>query len=433
MTLPRLQVSDNQRFLVTVEGDPFFWLGDTAWELFHRCDRDEIEHYLENRRQKGFNVIQAVGLAELDGLHTPNPYGDVPLVDDDPTQPVEAYWQHVDFAIRLAAEKGIYMALLPTWGDKVKLQWGVGPIIFNADNARVFGQWIGARYKDDSNVVWVLGGDRFPDGDEDIWRAMAEGILAGAGDDALISYHPQGVGSSGTILHHEDWLSFNMIQSSHSQRDTPNWEMITADYHRQPTKPIMEAEPCYEDIPIQFKPELGYFTDYDVRKAAYRGVFAGGFGHTYGHASIWQMKCDGEDGVLQATTSWKDSLDRPGAAQMVYLRKLMESRPFLSRVPDQDLIVGDPGTGPSHARATRGDGYAMVYFPTAGQTVTVNVGRIGAEKVWIWWYDPRNGSATPREVVPASGVRDFTSPAVESDWVLVLDDPSREFNPPGKE
>ena len=96
----QLRVSANNRFLQTADGKPFFWLGDTAWELFHRLSREEAEKYLKNRADKGFTVIQAVALAELDGLHDPNAYGEIPLENDDPTKPREAYFQHVDFIIK---------------------------------------------------------------------------------------------------------------------------------------------------------------------------------------------------------------------------------------------------------------------------------------------------------------------------------------------
>ena len=119
MALSQLQVSANKRFLQTKEGKPFFWLGDTAWELFHRLSREEASKYLENRAEKGFTVIQAVVLAELDGLHEPNAYGEIPLENDDPTKPREAYFQHVDFIVRKAAALNLYIGMLPTWGDKV--------------------------------------------------------------------------------------------------------------------------------------------------------------------------------------------------------------------------------------------------------------------------------------------------------------------------
>ena len=158
--LEPIRVSDDHRSLITASGQPFFWLGDTAWELFHRCTLEEAELYLENRRRKGFTVIQAVALAEFDGLHTPNPYGETPLIEDDPTRPNDAYFRHVDAVIQMAAAKGLYVGLLPTWGDKVAGMWGVGPQMFDEANAFIYGRWLGERYRDQANVLWILGGDR---------------------------------------------------------------------------------------------------------------------------------------------------------------------------------------------------------------------------------------------------------------------------------
>ena len=156
----RIEVSANHRFLVDESGAPFFWLGDTAWEIFHRLTREESEDYLENRRQKGFNVIQAVALAEFDGLRVPNAYGELPFFDLDPARPNEAYFAHLDWVIARAAEKGMYIGLLPTWGDKVNRMWGAGPVVFDVQSARSYGEWIGQRYRQAANVIWILGGDR---------------------------------------------------------------------------------------------------------------------------------------------------------------------------------------------------------------------------------------------------------------------------------
>ena len=132
-SLPALKVSADRRSLVTADDRPFFWLGDTAWELFHRLDREQADHYLRRRAAQRFTVIQAVVLAELDGLHTPNAYGHLPLLDDDPTRPVEAYFAHVDWVIARANALGMYVGLLPTWGDKWNRKWGVGPEIFTPE------------------------------------------------------------------------------------------------------------------------------------------------------------------------------------------------------------------------------------------------------------------------------------------------------------
>src|SRR3569833_2411330 len=160
----QFSISANHHYILK-NGKPFFWLGDTAWELFHRLDRGEADLYLKTRSGQGFTVIQAVVLAELDGLHDPNAYGEKPLIDDDPTKPNEKYFEHVDYIVNTAAEYNLIIAMLPTWGDKVnKCTWCKVPEIFNEKIAAVFGKWIAIRYKDKSNFIWLLGGERRPRG-----------------------------------------------------------------------------------------------------------------------------------------------------------------------------------------------------------------------------------------------------------------------------
>jgi hypothetical protein len=216
-----LRVSDNSRFLVHEDGTPFFYLGDTAWELFHRAAIDEARTYLEDRARKRFTVIQAVVLAELDGLHTPSACGELPLVDDDPDRPNEAYFAHVDAVVRIARDLGLFIGMLPTWGDKWHKKWGVGPVIFTPDNARRYGAFLGERYRDEP-IIWILGGDRNPDEPVHVEtiRAMAAGLASGDNDGHLMTFHPQGGASSSRWFHDEPWLDFNMLQSGQS---SPAW------------------------------------------------------------------------------------------------------------------------------------------------------------------------------------------------------------------
>ena len=168
----QMKVSSDNRYLVNKDGTPFFWLGDTAWELFHRLTKSEAKAYLQNRADKGFTVIQAVVLAELDGLNTPNAEGQKPLINNDPARPNEAYFRHVDFVVDEANKRGLIIAMLPTWGDKWKKDtWGMGPEIFTPENALAYGEWIGRRYAG-KNIVWVIGGDRHP-GTETNWPLTA--------------------------------------------------------------------------------------------------------------------------------------------------------------------------------------------------------------------------------------------------------------------
>src|SRR4051794_11114892 len=82
-TLPRLHSSTDGRFILTADGKPFFYLADTAWELFHRLNRQDAAEYLRVRAQQGYTAIQAVALAELNGITDPNAYGKLPLIDRD--------------------------------------------------------------------------------------------------------------------------------------------------------------------------------------------------------------------------------------------------------------------------------------------------------------------------------------------------------------
>ena len=162
----KLQVSKNNRYLEHKDGTPFLYIGDTAWELFHRLNEQEVDKYLEDRRAKGFTVIQAVILAELDGLKTPNAYGDLPLTDIDKIQPNEKYFKWVDKVIQMAEAKGLYIGLLPTWGDKVDKDFGIGPQIFNPSYISVYGTCVLAEYYKAINAgVQVLGCPKTIDGD----------------------------------------------------------------------------------------------------------------------------------------------------------------------------------------------------------------------------------------------------------------------------
>ncbi|AQG81514.1 glycoside hydrolase family 140 protein [Spirosoma montaniterrae] len=427
-----LNVSENRRYIIQADGTPFFYMGDTAWELFHRLNREEADRFLKRRAEQGFSVIQAVALAEFDGLKEPNPYGDVPLQNDDPTKPNEAYFKHVDYIVDKAAEVGLVIGFLPTWADKVfKDRWGKGPEIFNPQNARTYGRWLGDRYKSRKNIIWILGGDRNPrDGSLDAatWRAMAEGIQEGVGgaDKALMTFHPQPNsvqdGGASKWFQADSWFDFNMHQNGHC-RDTPVYDHITTSYNRTPTKPTMDAEPIYEDHPVCFNAkELGTSNTLDVRKAAYLNLFAGAFGHTYGCHDIWQMYSASRPAVNGPHVYWPEAMELPAANQMKYVRQLMESRPMLERVPDQSLIV-ENNLGPAERiQATRGKNYAFIYAAT-GKPFTVNMGNITGKSVKTTWMNPRTGEMKDNGTVPNQGQQKFTPPSsgYGQDWVLVLD------------
>jgi len=437
-SLPALKVSDNHRFLVTADNQPFFWLGDTAWELFHRLNREEAEQYLKNRAERRFTVIQAVVLAELDGLKDPNAYGHTPLEGDDPTRPKEDYFKHVDWIVGKANSLGLYIGMLPTWGNN----WHRTNAIFTPQNAEVYGEWLGKRYKQ-AGLVWVLGGDRPIQNDthKEVIRAMARGVRKGDGGAHLITFHPPGGSGSAQWFHTDDWLDFNMRQNGHVAEFNGRYDQTRVDYDRTPIKPVLDGEPIYEDHPVSFDAnKLGHSIAADVRRPLYWDLFSGAFGHTYGHHSVWQMWTAERRPVNNPLMPWSQAIHQPGAAQMQHARALLESRPFLTRIPDNEVLVASaiptamPGTGRYHFCATRdADGsYAMVYAPV-GRTFKVRLDKITGVKVKAWWFDPRNGKAEAIGTFANQGEREFTppDPGEMRDWILVLDDESKSFAAPG--
>ncbi|MGB4772502.1 MAG: glycoside hydrolase family 140 protein [Chitinophagaceae bacterium] len=439
-----VKVSADGRYLQHEDGKPFFWLGDTGWELFHRLTKEEIANYLHNRHQKGFNLVQAVVLAEFDGLRKPNRYGVVPFHNLNPDQPNEAYFELVDWTMKEAEKENLVVGLLPTWGDKVTQLWGEGPVVLNADNAYRYGKFLGNRYAQTKNIIWILGGDRPSMNDtadwRPIWRAMAKGILESTQNKALITYHTAGgPKSTSQEIHQEPWLHINMMQSGHGGgHDVPVWDWVTRDRALQPAKPTLDSEPNYEDHPVnpwpKWDPANGYFRDNDVRKQCYRSVFAGACGVTYGHHAIWQFWSAREEKINYADRYWPEAMDRPGATQVGYLRKLMESRDPLHRIPDQSIIVDGQGEKGQYATAFRDEKgrYGMVYIPF-GKKVTINTSFIPNREVTLWWFDPRIGSAKKAGDF-TSGKITLQTPSLGEgqDWVLVVDDKKLKFPSPGK-
>lgn len=444
--LPRLKVSENQRYLVTTQDKPFFYLADTAWELFHRLNRAETDLYLRDRAAKGFTVIQTVVIAEIDGLKTPNAYGETPFLDMDASKPNSNYFAHVDWVVGRAAELGLYIGMLPTWG-----RWAGGNDegrtnnnFINVDNARDYGRFLAARYAEQP-IIWILGGDRSAEKSLALWPKLAAGIRDRVGKNQLISYHPRDASSE--FYHNAHWLDFNMIQSGHSP-ESVNFLPIERDYALQPPKPCLDAEPAYE-YPPDAIPDKRPVGAQQIRRNAYWAVFAGAFGHAYGTHPIWQMYDDGWPKKnntknrlprWDVVTPWYAALDLPGANQLVHLKQLILSRPFATRIPDQTVLVAPKTKDLTRIQITR-DGtpgkndasYLMAYFPSHTEA-TLDTARINARNLRGWWFNPRDGSSQNLKTFRNRNEMKLAPPTnvPGEDWVLVLDDAARKYPTPGR-
>jgi hypothetical protein len=435
-----LKVSANGRYFMTSDGRPFFWLGDTGWLLFSKLKREEAVKYLDDRKQKGFNVIQVMV------LHTTavvNAYGDTALIQRNVAQPNTTpgnqfnnaaqydYWDHVDYIVNAAAQRDMYIAMVPIWGSEVK----AGHV--NSEQVKQYATFLANRYRSKSNIVWLNGGDIKGTDSIEVWQALGQ-TLNQKDPNHLITFHPRGRYTSSDWFHNEPWLDFNMFQSGHRRYDQDtsagdlhhfgedNYKYIELDYAKTPVKPTFDGEPSYENIPQglhDFKEKL--WTDNDVRRYAYWSVFAGGCGFTYGDNAVMQMHRPGDkDGNYGVKQYWYDAINDPGAKQMQYLKNLLLSKPhYFDRVPDQSIIAGDTGDKYSKLIATRGKGYAMVYTYT-GRTITINMDKVSGTKGKVSWYNPYTGKLTPAGEYKSSGTATFDppgEPAAGNDWVLVID------------
>jgi hypothetical protein len=387
-------------------GEPFFWLGDTAWTIANLYTPAEAEEYLEHRARQGFSIINVMmvftggpgvkPIAEDVG-------GNLPFLNWNPETPNEAFFKNIDRVLAAAERKNLILAIMPCGGSSgafVKKQR-----IFTEANVRVYGRWLGKRYKSTPNLIWVNGFDLKSSEYPEITRGLAAGLQEGDGGEHLITFHPGG-GNSSSYFHTEQWLSYNTIQTwSDYWRIHP---LVLADYCRLPVKPVVLAEGAYEEGPEYPSRPI---TPLVVRKQAWWAFLAGGF-HTYGHNDMWRKN-----------PTWRGSLDSPGARQMGILKQVLAPRTWWTLTPDQSVIAIGAGSDKelkAAARSTAGD-WAILYLSTRNAP-TVDLGKITAsEKVRATWVNPDTGESSDAGTFPNSGLRVFTPTLKSEDAVLLLE------------
>ncbi|WP_026954394.1 glycoside hydrolase family 140 protein [Algoriphagus vanfongensis] len=424
--LALLKISKDSSYLVTGDDQPFFWLGDTAWELIHRLDKHQIDEYLTDRANKGFTVIQTVVLAELDGLNSPNAYGERPLVDNDPNKLNEQYFTLVDYVLQKANELGLYVALLPTWGDKFNKKWGVGPEIFQKENARDYGKLLAERYLNTNNLIWILGGDRALETDSHfgVIHGMATGIRD-VDKRHLISFHPVGA-KKATDFINEEWLDFDMFQSGHSST-TKEYAYVSESKMLPIKRPVINGEARYENIPDRFWEEkaYGWLDDSDVRVSAYWTMIAGAAGYTYGCNDIWQMYDVSRIPVINARTGWQAALDLPGSAQMGYMRHLFEKLPWQKMKLNQSLVRNTNLEDESYILSSiDSEKKIVIAYTPVGKPFTIDLQKMVADRLNAYWFNPRSGAVKFIGKFETDKAQEFKpwASGKGSDFLLILSD-----------
>lgn len=438
----KLCVSEEGRYLKHENGTPFFWQGETGWLLPERLNRDEAGYYLSSCQKAGYNVVQ---VQTINGVPAYNVYGQMSHPDgydfSNINKPgVYGYWDHMDFIIETAECNGIYIGMVCIWGGNVKAG------LMSEEEAVLYGKFLAERYKDNPNIIWIIGGDIQGDIKKEVWETLARTIKT-HDPNHIMTYHPRGRTTSAEWFHNAEWLDFNMFQSGHrryNQRngdknypivegtEEDNWQYVERSLAMKPMKPVIDGEPSYEKIPQGLHdPAEKRWEDYDCRRYAYWSVFAGSFGHTYGHNDIMQFYRPGVGAAYGAYTPWYEALKHPGFNQMQYLKNLMLTFPFFERVPDQSIIAGNNGEKYDRLIATRGNDYLLVYNYTA-RKMEIDLTRISGDKKLAWWYSPTDGSLSfigelDNEIV---NLKPKAKKGCISDCVLIAIDAAKDYVKP---
>lgn len=417
-----LKISANNRYLVDQKNEPFLLQGDAGWSLIVAASEPEVDEYLKNRRQKGFNTVMVNLIEHRFSKHPPLDLdGEAPFTTPgDLTTPNEKYFAHVDWVIRKAAENGIQVLLFPIYlGYKGTDEgWITELAKLPPEKCLEYGQYLGKRYKDFDNILWVMGGDRDPRDIQEKIDLIAFGIRE-FDRRHLFTAHGNSTPSTPEQFASGGWLDVNSSYNCDAVH-----QRVAADYNSKPVLPTFLIESCYEGEHNS--------SAVQIRRQAYWSVLCGGFGHVFGNNPLWHFE---GPTLYPFEGTWREAMDRPGSVDMMYWGRLFRSRSWFDLVPDQDHRVVTAGLGEIEgtdylaAGRTHDGSTVIAYLPTS-RTIRVDMTRIAGSEVKSWWFDPRKGVASDAGTFPASGTQEFTPPG-EGDWVLVLDNAARKLPAPG--
>lgn len=428
-----LRLEPGKRYLVDAAGRPFLIQGDASWSLIAQLTREEVRVYLDDRRARGFNTLLVNVLEHRFSSDPPkNAYGDAPfLTPGDFGTPNERYFAHADWVLALAAEKGFLVLLAPSY-----LGWEGGNQGWYAEMARngsaklrEYGRYLGRRYKDCTNILWVHGGDYNPP-DRSLVRAVAEGIREL--DSRALNTASGGPETSALeYWRGESWLQVNSLYTYRSV-----YAAAREAYRDSERLPFFLLESVYENEHRA--------TTWQLRAQAYEAVLSGAAGQVFGNNPIWSF---GAPGLFPAPGTWREALGGPGSQSMTHLWTFLAPREWWRLVPDFtgamlqptaqsraliDKAVAKLGGGPSAAlsrpvAAVADDGSLAVAYLPRGREATIDLKQLNGPNVVARWYDPAGGTYTDvaGAPFPATAPRAFRPPgknsAGDSDWVLVLE------------
>ena len=418
-----LQSVPGQHYLIDQNGVPFFIQGDSPWYLTEALVGSDVDYYLSNRWVQGYNsvILDLVAQNKDDGQpYDGNIYGQLPFTGTIPGPYTNLlswnlnYFTNVDAVIERAGYYGINVFAYPLYDGYQGTSW-YAQMIGNSSNALwTYGNFIGNRYKGFTNLVWVgAGDDDEPNApNASLWNIVANGILS-ADTNHLITAQASRPSSA---LYYGDFITLN---SSYGGQ-FPYMEALQ-DYQNAPILASFAREPYYENRNVTGTP----YTALDCRHFAYWAVLSGDMGHFYGDEFQWPF-----------LPGWQAEMWDAGATSITNVFRLMETRPWWNCVPDSTHVTVTSGYGTyggaNYVACTReATGKTVIaYVPQDVVTLTVDLSKVSGSAINAWWYNPASGQSNPIGVYGTTGTQTFQTPDA-NDWVLVLDDASQGYGPPG--
>jgi len=430
-----LVLSEDRRNLVDAQGRPFLIQGDSAWSLVAELSEVDAIRYLDDRARRGFNAILFSVIEPAFTHHTPpwaNAAGEEPFADlNDWGTANEAYFAHVDWVFRELEKRGMLALAVPAYvGYDCGAQgWCERMFANGVVRLEQYGHFIGSRYQDFPNIIWVQGGDLTPStsgepSQLDLVNAVAAGVEAGDGG---VHYHAAhwGRGTSGADIPDLSWLD---IDTTYPTFEEPIYEQVLADYARdEGVMPLFLLEASYEN-----EHETSLLR---LRSQMYQPVLAGGCGFVFGNFPIWSFWDPGdpgwpvEDGAFPG--GWATALGSDGSESSRIAGEFFRSLPWQELQPDTDHAIVTGGTGTfgdeayALAASTPDHGTVVVYF--AGPlSVTIDMDAIPGP-ARARFFDPALGVYTEidESPFPNSGAREISPPGMNgdgsADWLLVLE------------
>jgi hypothetical protein len=409
-----VKISANHRYLVDQNNRPFLIQGDAPWSLIVGLDKPDVDIYLRNRQARGFNTLMVNLLEHKFAKHAPNNvFGEGPFTTPGNfSTPNEKYFAYADWVIRKAGEYGMQVLLAPIYlGYKGTDEGWIEETLQNGPAKCLdYGLYLGKRYRDFDNIIWLIGGDRNPESALEDVDLIAMGIKEND-HRHLMTAHCAPENTAMDQYAGGRWVDLNTTYAYGLVHDS-----LLANYNFKPTMPFFLIETTYEGEHNA--------SAVQIRRQAYWADLAGSTGQFVGNRPIWLFD-----------PGWKEALDAPGSQDMARLNYLFHSRPWEQLVPDERHEVVTGGLGEFHGldtlMAARAEDRSTViaYLPTS-RKVTVDMSKLSGSNARVWWFDPRTGKSSAAGEFPTTGARDFTPPG-EGDWVLVLDDAGRQLSAPG--